>query len=137
MVGVSSLTQKNSTDSRRTSYPDVHWMAPVAAGVPFGLGMALVFNSIFNYLIDSYTIYAASVLASNAVLRSMFGAAFPLFTKQMYDKLGTQWASTVPAFLSLACLPMPFIFFKYGPAIRQRCKYSAKAAQATAMAAKA
>ncbi|ESU10330.1 hypothetical protein FGSG_02966 [Fusarium graminearum PH-1] len=120
-----------------TSYPDVHWMAPVAAGVPFGLGMALVFNSVFNYLIDSYTIYAASVLASNAVLRSMFGAAFPLFTKQMYDKLGTQWASSVPAFLSLACLPMPFIFYKYGPAIRQRCKYSAKAAQATAMAAKA
>lgn len=120
-----------------TSYPEVHWMAPVAAGVPFGLGMALVFNSVFNYLIDSYTIYAASVLASNAVLRSMFGAAFPLFTKQMYDKLGTQWASSVPAFLSLACLPMPFIFYKYGPAIRQRCKYSAKAAQATAMAAKA
>lgn len=112
-------------------------MAPVAAGVPFGLGMSLVFHSIFNYLIDSYTIYAASVLASNAVLRSLFGAAFPLFTKQMYDKLGTQWASSVPAFLSLACLPMPFIFFKYGPAIRQRCKYSAKAAQATAMAAKA
>ncbi|KAF9777029.1 hypothetical protein IL306_004695 [Fusarium sp. DS 682] len=119
-----------------TTYPSVHWMAPVASGVPFGLGMSLVFHSIFNYLIDSYTIYAASVLASNAVLRSMFGAAFPLFTKQMYDKLGTQWASSVPAFLSLACLPMPFIFFKYGPAIRQRCKYSAKAAQASAIAKK-
>lgn len=106
-------------------------MSPVAAGVPFGLGMTLIFHSIFNYLIDTYAIYAASVLAANTVLRSLFGAAFPLFTKQMYDKLGTQWASSVPAFLALACLPMPFILWKYGPAIRSRCKYSAKAATAT------
>lgn len=27
---------------------------------------------------DSYTIYAASVLAANSILRSLFGAAFPL-----------------------------------------------------------
>jgi hypothetical protein len=27
-----------------------------------------------NYLIDSYTVYAASVLAANSVLRSLFGA---------------------------------------------------------------
>lgn len=33
-----------------------------------------------NYLIDSYVIYAASALAANSVLRSLFGAAFPLFT---------------------------------------------------------
>ncbi|KAH7254554.1 hypothetical protein MRS44_016769 [Fusarium solani] len=114
-----------------TSYTDIHWMSPVAAGIPFGLGMTLIFHSIFNYLIDAYAIYAASVLAANTVLRSLFGAAFPLFTKQMYDKLGTQWASSVPAFLALACLPMPFILWKYGPAIRSRCKYSAKAATAT------
>lgn len=37
------------------------------------LGMVLVFLSIFNYLIDSYLLYAASVLAANSVLRSLFG----------------------------------------------------------------
>lgn len=42
-----------------------------------------------NYLIDSYTIYAASVLAANSVLRCIFGFAFPLFTTQMYAGLGT------------------------------------------------
>lgn len=105
-------------------------MAPVASGVFFGLGMTLIFHSIFNYLIDAYTIYAASVLAANTVLRSLFGAAFPLFTREMYEDLGTQWASTVPAFLALACLPMPFVLYKYGPAIRRKCKYSAKAAKA-------
>jgi len=40
--------------------------------------MVLVFLSIMNYLIDAYVIFAASVLAANAVLRSIFGAVFPL-----------------------------------------------------------
>jgi hypothetical protein len=43
---------------------------------------------VMNYLIDAYTIFAASVLAANSVLRSCFGAAFPLFTTQMYAGLG-------------------------------------------------
>jgi len=110
-----------------TNYPSIHWLASVAAGIPFGFGMVLVFLSVMNYLIDAYTIFAASVLAANSVLRSLFGAAFPLFTTQMYHNLGIHWASTIPAFLALACLPFPFLFYKYGAAIRVRCKYAAQA----------
>lgn len=111
-----------------TNSPSIHWMASVAAGVPFGFGMVLVFLSIMNYLIDSYTIFAASVLAANSVLRSLFGAAFPLFTSHMYNNLGIHWASTIPSFLALACVPFPILFYKYGPAIRARCKYAAESA---------
>ena len=111
-----------------TNSPSIHWMVSIAAGVPFGFGMVLVFLGIMNYLIDAYTIFAASVLAANAVLRSLFGFAFPLFTSQMYDSLGIHWASTVPAFLALACVPFPFLFWKYGSAVRERCKYAAESA---------
>lgn len=88
--------------------------------------MVLIFLSIMNYLIDSYTIFAASVLAGNGIIRSVFGAAFPLFTKQMYDGIGIHWASSVPAFLAVACIPLPFLFYKYGATIRQKCKYAAQ-----------
>lgn len=81
-----------------------------------------------NYLIDSYVIYAASVLAASAVIRSLFGAAFPLFTTYMYKDLGIHWASSIPAFLSLACMPFPYLFWRYGGAIRAKCKYAAEAA---------
>ena len=77
-----------------------------------------------NYLIDSYTIYAASVLAANSVLRSLFGAIFPLFTNQMYKNLGIHWASSIPAFLALMCVPFPFLFYKYGARIRVKCKFA-------------
>lgn len=109
-----------------TNSPNLPWAASVAAGIPFGFGMVLVFLGIMNYLVDAYTIFAASVLAANAVIRSLFGAAFPLFTSQMYHNLGIHWASTVPAFLALLCVPMPFLFYKYGPAIRKRCKFAAE-----------
>ena len=46
----------------------------------------------------------------------------------MYNGLGIHWGSSIPAFLSLVCVPMPFLFYKYGPAIRERCKYAAQAA---------
>ncbi|KAH0286382.1 major facilitator superfamily transporter [Aureobasidium namibiae CBS 147.97] len=111
-----------------TNSPSIHWMASIAAGAPFGFGMILVFLGVMNYLIDAYTIYAASALAANSVLRSLFGMAFPLFTSYMYANLGIHWASTIPAFLSLMCVPMPFLFYKFGPKIREKCKFAAESA---------
>ncbi|QRV73197.1 major facilitator superfamily transporter [Ceratobasidium sp. AG-Ba] len=107
-----------------TTYPSVHYIVPIIAGVPFGAGMLLVFTSVISYLIDSYTLYAASALAANAVLRSIMGAVFPLFTPKMYASLGDQWACMVFAFLALACTPMPFLFYRYGPTIRKRSQFS-------------
>lgn len=106
----------------------IPWPAPVFAGFPFGIGFILVFMGTMNYLVDSYVIYAASVSAAVSVLRSIFGAVFPLFTTYMYHDLGVHWASAVPGFISLACLPFPIIFYRYGPSIRRKCKYSAEAA---------
>ncbi|WKT38206.1 hypothetical protein QSH57_000024 [Fusarium oxysporum f. sp. vasinfectum] len=109
-----------------TNYPSIHWIVSIMAGAPFGFGLILVFLSIMNYLVDAYTIFAASVLAANSILRSLFGAAFPLFTVQMYDNLGLHWASTVPAFLALACVPFPYLFYAYGARIRTHCKFAAE-----------
>ena len=50
----------------------------------------------------------------------------------MYQNLGNQWASSIPAFLALACTPLPFVFHLYGDAIRARSKYAAKAQKITA-----
>jgi hypothetical protein len=70
-----------------TNSPSVHWLVSIAAQTFFGFGFVLVYISIQNYLVDAYTIYAASVLAANTMLRSIFGAAFPLFTSVSYLSL--------------------------------------------------
>jgi multidrug resistance protein len=109
-----------------TDSPSIHWSVSLIAGTPFGFGVVLIYLGVMNYLIDSFTIHSASVLAANAMLRSIFGAVFPLFTPHMYRKLGPHWASSIPAFLAVLCMPAPFLFYKYGPSIRARSKQSAE-----------
>jgi len=109
-----------------TNYPSIHWIVSIIGTAPFGIGVILIYLGIMNYLIDSYTIFSASVLASNAVLRSVFGAIFPIVSTWMYGNLGIHWAPSIPGFLSVVCIPIPFLFYKYGAAIRSKCKYAAE-----------
>ncbi|EFQ30237.1 major facilitator superfamily transporter [Colletotrichum graminicola] len=104
----------------------LHWIMPVIGSAIFGAGTLLVFTGIFTFLVDAYPLYAASALASNAFVRCMFAAAFPLFGTQMYNKLGYSWASSLLAFLTVAMLPFPFIFFKYGKRIRGRSRFATR-----------
>ena len=103
-----------------TGTPNVHWIAPIIAGVPFGMGNCAVFIYASNYLVHSYDIYAASALAGNAVLRSAMGATIPLAGPSMYHALGAHWAGTLLGLLELICIPIPFVFYRYGAKIRQK-----------------
>lgn len=106
-----------------TSYKHIIWVGPASSGIAFGYGMVLIYYSLNNYIIDTYAKYAASALATKVFLRSAGGAAFPLFTPQMYHRLGLQWASWLLAFISLAMMLIPFCFYKYGGLVRNKlCK---------------
>ncbi|KAJ5528338.1 Major facilitator superfamily domain general substrate transporter [Penicillium frequentans] len=110
-----------------TSYTSIHWAVGLVGTIFFGLGNVLVFISMTNYLIDTYSLFAATAAATNAMARALFGFAFPLFTTYMYNNLGTQWASSIPAFLSLAFTPLPFIFFRVGSKLRAKSKFANEA----------
>lgn len=43
-----------------------------------GFSILLVFLSLLNYIVDMYLMVAASALAANTVVRSIFGASFPV-----------------------------------------------------------
>ncbi|KAH3666889.1 hypothetical protein OGAPHI_003339 [Ogataea philodendri] len=103
-----------------TSYKHIIWVGPASSGLAFGYGMVLIYYSLNNYIIDTYAKYAASALATKVFLRSAGGAAFPLFTTQMYHKLGLQWASWLLAFISTAMILLPFSFYKWGPQLRKK-----------------
>ncbi|KAL9060639.1 MAG: hypothetical protein Q9162_000590 [Coniocarpon cinnabarinum] len=105
-----------------TSYPHVHWITPIVMSGFFGFGIIACYAGIFTFLVESYPLYAASALGANSFARSVFAAGFPLFGVQMYHKLGSQWATSVLAFIALALAPFPYIFFKYGKRIRKRSR---------------
>lgn len=79
-----------------------------------------------TYLIDAYTIYAASVIAANTVLRSLLGALLPLAGPSMYKALGLGWGNSLLGFVALALVPLPFVFWRYGERIRTSPRFAVK-----------
>jgi hypothetical protein len=75
-------------------------------------------------MIDAYLWVAASALAGNTVVRSLFGAGFPLFATQMFETLGNQWAASLLGFIALLMMPIPFVLMKFGPRLRKHSKYA-------------
>ncbi|KAI9754803.1 MAG: hypothetical protein M4579_004528 [Chaenotheca gracillima] len=102
---------------------DVHWIVPMLAGIPFGIGFLLIFMAFLNYLTDAYETFAASALAAASCCRSIFGAVLPFAAQPMYAKLGVDWASSLLGFLSLGMVIIPFVFIRYGDRIRANSKF--------------
>jgi MFS family permease len=112
-----------------TARNSVHWMAPIAAGAPFGMSLMLIFYSVLLYFTYSYPpIILASALAANNLARYILASVFPLFTVQMYQNLGVDWASSLFGFIAIAMMPIPWIFTKYGPYLRKASKFNKQAA---------
>ncbi|MCH0629814.1 MFS transporter [Kocuria palustris] len=107
-----------------SSYPRLSWAGPCFSGLACGFGFTSLYNPANNYIVDSYQHYAASALAAKTFMRSIWGACVPLFTIQMYHTLTPEWASTLMAFISLACCAIPYLFYIFGARIRKFSKYA-------------
>ena len=71
-------------------------------------------------MIDSFTLYAASALAANTVLRSVFGAVLPLCGLRMYEALGLGWGNSLLGFIAVAAIPVAYLMIKYGEVLRTK-----------------
>lgn len=86
--------------------------------------MLLIFVAYFNYLVDVYLMFAASAIAVNTVIRSIGGAAAPLFTRQMFSAMGVGGGGSLIAGVGVLLSVIPFLFYKYGAQLRARSKFS-------------
>ena len=122
-----------------SSWPSVSYWSPLLATVLFGFGTLGVFISSYQYIIDSFEAYAASALVGMTVTRycvagestsvpsspsGSLTAPGPMVivSVPMYKNLGVHWALTLVGCLSLLMAPVPFIFYKYGAAIRKKSR---------------
>ncbi|KAI0975118.1 cycloheximide resistance protein [Xylaria arbuscula] len=98
----------------------VHWIVPIIGTGFTGIGNILIFFSIQTYLVDAFTVYAASALASNTIIRSIAGGVLPLAGLSLYDRLGYGWGNSVLAFIAIFFMPVSFILLKYGENLRRK-----------------
>ncbi|KAL2875163.1 hypothetical protein SGCOL_009594 [Colletotrichum sp. CLE4] len=107
-----------------TAREDISWASPVLAIVPFAWGNICLFVSTIQYLVDVYQgTTIASAASANSLARYLLAGAFPLFIVQMYTNLGIGWASSLLGFIALGLLPVPWAFFKFGKAIREKSSF--------------
>lgn len=107
-----------------TSSPSITWIPQMIAGFFIGSGIMLIFTNGIVYLVDIYLQASASALAANTFIRSFGAAGLPLAAPTMYRNLGTSWATSLLGFLCVALVPAPFIFYKYGEALRRKSKFA-------------
>ncbi|OKP00468.1 hypothetical protein PENSUB_7925 [Penicillium subrubescens] len=108
-----------------TGNPNIQWSAEVVAPVLVSASMFAIFISGLKYVVDVYLIYANSAISANTVVRSCFGAGFPLFANAMYHRLGFSWATSLLAFLAVAMAPVPVILYLFGQRIRMWSRMAA------------
>jgi DHA1 family multidrug resistance protein-like MFS transporter len=107
-----------------TSDPKFHWIVPCIGLVLMGTGFFTIFQAALNYLVDTFTQYAASAVAANTFLRSCFAGAFPLVVTPLYHNVGVGPASSITGGFAALLVPVPFVFYVYGKSIRRRSKWS-------------
>jgi DHA1 family multidrug resistance protein-like MFS transporter len=107
-----------------TAGPEFHWVIPCVGLVMLGTGFFTIFQAALNYLVDTFTLYAASAVAANTFLRSCFAGAFPLVVTPLYHNIGVGPASTITGGFAALLVPVPFVFYVFGKRIRRGSKWS-------------
>ncbi|KAK8061900.1 hypothetical protein PG994_008266, partial [Apiospora phragmitis] len=102
-----------------TAYYHVHWIVPILGTFIVGVGALFVMIPGQIYLVDAFGAQgAASALAANLLIRCLFGAFLDLAADPLYHHLNVGWGNSVLAFITLAFTPVPWLFHRYGEAMR-------------------
>lgn len=105
------------------------WIAPCIGLALAGFGFFTIFQAAINYLVDTFTRYAASAVAANTFLRSCFACAFPLVVSPLYHNVGVPWGTSIFGFFSVALIPVPFLLYRFGERLRAKNKWSRDSVQ--------
>lgn len=107
-----------------TAYPSINIWSPILASVLFGYGVLSVFLSTYQYLIETYEIYAASALAMISLVRYAASGGMTVAMIPIYESIGMHWTLTWLALVGVVFTPAPYLFYHYGPWIRSKSKFA-------------
>ncbi|RSM12083.1 hypothetical protein CEP52_002701 [Fusarium oligoseptatum] len=97
--------------------------------IAIGIGLAnwgiySVYLATFNYLADTYHLYASSALAAQSFCRNVLGGAFPVITGIMFGNLGLKNAGCVLGGIASGLTLIPWVLVIFGERIRSRSSFA-------------
>ncbi|KAK3356517.1 major facilitator superfamily transporter [Lasiosphaeria hispida] len=101
-----------------------YWLVPSLALVPVGFAVNEIAYTLSGYLTDAYLLYSASAFCGLAFVRALVSGLMPLLAQQIYPALGANVAGTVVACIALVFCLAPWVFFRYGRALREKSPFA-------------
>ncbi|KAF7949915.1 uncharacterized protein EAE97_003424 [Botrytis byssoidea] len=103
-----------------------HWIVPVLGSSVIAIGILFSYLPVQMYLVDTYTIYAASATGACTIIRSICSALMPLSANPLHDDLGYGWGNSVLAFIAIGFVPVALLVLRYGERIRTNPRFQPK-----------
>ncbi|KAF7958600.1 hypothetical protein EAE96_002140 [Botrytis aclada] len=103
-----------------------HWIVPVLGSSVIAIGILFSYLPVQMYLVDTYTIYAASATGACTIIRSICSTLIPLSANPLYDHLGYGWGNSVLAFIAIGFVPVALLVLRFGERIRTNPRFQSK-----------
>lgn len=105
----------------------LHVVMPNVGTVIFTMGTNASFYCVNQYLIDAYSIHAASALGAATILRGAFGFVIPMFAPRMFTVLGFGVGNSILAALAVVIgFPSSLLVWRWGPMLREKSLFAKK-----------
>lgn len=117
-----------------TSYgpPITPWYAPLLFSTLVGIANYAIYLATIDYMVAAYGPFSASATGGNGFARDLLAGLAALYATPLYTKIGgklhLQWASTLLAGLAVIVTIPIYIFYWYGPRIREKSRFAEKIA---------
>lgn len=109
-----------------TNRPSISYWSDLAACTLFGFALNALFTSTYHYLLDTYGTVASSALAAITCVRYLASGGMVLVTEPVYEALTVKWTLTLLGAVAALLMPVPWIFWKWGPSMRKKSKWAEK-----------
>ncbi|PGH05658.1 hypothetical protein GX51_02818 [Blastomyces parvus] len=112
----------------------LHFRVPIAAPLVLlcisGATLTSAVNTVSTLIVDLHPGRAATVTASNNLIRCLFGAGATAVISPMIHGLGVGWCFTLIAFIMAATSPVMLVVIRFGPKWREERRLAAEARSA-------
>lgn len=102
-----------------TVHVKAHWVVPIVLSILVGFGFVANCISAWSYLVEAFSIYAASATAGNIIVRNAASAALPLAGPALINKMGIGWAYTVLSIIGALAIPASLYLWFRGEHMRK------------------
>ena len=99
------------------------WIIPILGTALVSMALSVTNISLYSYLVDAFSIYAASAVSASVVASCIAGAILPMAGPELFARLGVGWGTSVLAFTAMIFIPVPIFLMKYGERARNYSRF--------------